>query len=128
VLVVEDDDQLASVLVALLRSHGLHVSHAQTAAEAVERARSSAPEVIVLDLKLPDGAGADVVAELRKDGRLARTPVVVYSAAEVTPEQREELRLGQTVFLTKGRVAPFELEDRVLELVDAVTGVKRGRE
>lgn len=128
VLVVEDDDQLASVLVALLRSHGLHVSHAQTAAEAVERARSTTPEVIVLDLKLPDGAGADVVAELRKDGRLASTPVVVYSAAEVTPEQREELRLGQTVFLTKGRVAPFELEDRVLELVDAVTGVKRGRQ
>lgn len=127
VLVVEDDAHLASVLIALLRSHGLAVSHAETAQEAVRCARATAPEVIVLDVQLPDGTGADVVADLRQDGKLASTPVVVYSAAEVTTEQREQLRLGQTVFLTKGRVAPSELEDWVLELVDAVTGVTRGR-
>jgi len=127
VLVVEDDALLASVLIALLRSHGLDVSHAETAAQAVKRARETTPELIVLDLKLPDGTGADVVAELRHDGKLASTPMVVYSAAEVTTEQRDELRLGETVFLNKGRVAPSELEDCVLELVDAVTGVTRGR-
>jgi len=126
VLVVEDDAHLASVIIALLRSHGLQVAHSQTAAEAVQCAREMLPGVIVLDLQLPDGAGVDVVSELRQDGRLASTPVVVYSAAEVTREEREDLRLGETLFLTKGRVPPAELEDRVLELVDAVTGVTRG--
>jgi PAS domain S-box-containing protein len=127
VLVVEDDTHLASVLIALLRSHGLEVSHAETAADAVRRAQETSPEVIVLDLRLPDGAGADVVSELRQDSVLANTQVVVYSAAEVTTEQREELKLGRTVFLNKGHVAPSELEDQVLELVDDVTALTRGR-
>ena len=126
VLVVEDDAHLARVLTVLLRSHGLAVSHAATAAEAVRRAKEISPQVIVLDLRLPDGQGSDVIAELRRDGRLAQTPVVVYSAAEVADEERDDLRLGHTVFLTKGRVDPEELEERVLELVDAVTGREEG--
>jgi hypothetical protein len=44
--------------------------------------------------------------------------VVVYSATEPTPSQRERLTLGQTEFLTKSRISPQEFENRVIQLLD----------
>jgi PAS domain S-box-containing protein len=122
VLVVEDDEVLAGVVVSLLSSHGLDVAHAVTVAEAVELASRSEPDVVVLDLRLPDGDGAELVNRLRADGVLSGAAVVVYSAADLTQERRAELGVDATDVLTKGRTGPEELEDRVLRLVDAVTG------
>ncbi|MEV7432013.1 response regulator [Nocardioides sp. NPDC092400] len=122
VLLVEDDEDLAEVISALLHAHGLRVDHATTAASAIETGRAVRPQVIVLDLHLPDDDGSAVVAAFRRDPALAATPLVVYSAADVEVERRASLELGPTVFLTKGRTAPEDLEQRVLGLLDAVTG------
>jgi DNA-binding response OmpR family regulator len=91
-----------------------------TVAEAVRRARQLRPQVIVLDLELPDGQGTDVLAALRAGG-LEHTAVVVYSAADVLNDRVQAID-EVTVFLTKAKVRPEELEDRVLRLMDAVTG------
>ncbi len=88
VLLVEDDEDLAGVIATLLGGHGLQVSHALTAAEAVRIGREIGPDVIVLDLHLPDGDGSEVVAEFRRTPALAHTPLVVYSAADVDHERR----------------------------------------
>lgn len=122
VLIIEDDDDLATVIRTLLERAGLRVVHASTGAGAVSYCQTSPPDLIVLDLHLPDGDGSQVVATLRRDGRLAHIPLVVYSAADVADEDKEELRLGPTLFLTKTRVSPQELEDRVLELIDYAVG------
>ncbi len=121
VLLVEDDEDLAGVIATLLGGHGLKVSHALTAADAVRLGRETGPDVIVLDLHLPDGDGSEVVAEFRRTPSLAHTPLVVYSAADVDHERRGDLELGETVFLTKGRSGPESVEDRVLELVNVIT-------
>ncbi|GGO75773.1 ATP-binding protein [Nocardioides deserti] len=122
VLLVEDDEDLAEVIIALLRGHGLRVDHAPTAAAAIEAGRTLRPHVLVLDLHLPDEDGSAVVAAFQQDPVLAATPLVVYSAADVEVDRRASLALGPTVFLTKGRSGPEALEDRVLGLLDAVTG------
>lgn len=121
VLLVEDDADLSVVLGTMLQADGLDVVHASTASEAVTRGEEVRPDVIVLDMRLPDGSGADVVKEFRRRGTLAQTSLVVYSAAEIDEVERHELELGTTVFLNKGRVSPEELRDRVLGLVSAVT-------
>ena len=59
VLLVEDDEGLASVVGTLLAAEGLEVVHAASAADAVVRGREQRPDVIVLDLHLPDGDGSD---------------------------------------------------------------------
>jgi PAS domain S-box-containing protein len=118
VLLVEDDEDLARVIITLLGDRGLDVTHAATATEALALGRRHRPHVIILDLHLPDGSGAGVVSEFR-GGALADTALVVYSSADVERERRGELELGTTLFLTKGRVGPEELRDRVLELVQA---------
>jgi CheY-like chemotaxis protein len=122
VLVVEDDQDLADILKTLLVSHGLNVVHVAGVAEAVRRAEELRPQVVVLDLGLPDGDGSEVLAQLREGGYAGDTAVVVYSAADVLLDPVEGLGRCEAVFLTKARVTPEELEDRVLKLMDAVTG------
>ncbi|MBC9735124.1 ATP-binding protein [Nocardioides marmotae] len=122
VLVVEDDEDLAEVICTPLRGHGIRVDHASTAAAAIEAGRRLRPQVVVLDLHLPDDDGSAVIAAFRADPALRATPLVVYSAADVEVERRADLELGPTVFLTKGRSGPDALEERVLGLLDAVVG------
>ena len=122
VLIVEDDLDLAHVLKALLVSHGLNVVHVSTVASGVQRARELKPQVVVLDLGLPDGDGSDVVDQLRDDPQLQATAVVVYSAADVLVDPAERFGRFPAVFMTKSRVTPEELEDRVLELIDTAIG------
>jgi PAS domain S-box-containing protein len=126
VLVIEDDDDLARVIVTLLGRHGIAVAHVRTARDALNWCRQHRPDIIVLDLQLPDGHGVEVVSALRREHRLTDTPLVVYSAGDVSHEARQGLQLGHTIFLTKGRVTPEELEDEVLNLVDILTGRRTG--
>jgi CheY-like chemotaxis protein len=125
VLLVEDDEALAEVVATLLADEGLSVVRATSAAEAIQRGQELHPGVIVLDMRLPDGNGSDVVAAFRERGSLAQTPLVVYSVVDVDDERRHDLHLGTTVFLTKERTTPEQLRDEVIALVEAVTGHQR---
>ena len=59
----------------------------------------------MLDVSLPDGDGFELVEQLREDGRLASTPLVVYTASDLTAEDRARLTLGDTEVLLKSTVA-----------------------
>jgi len=126
VLVVEDDEHLARVLTALLASHGLNVVHVSTVADAVTQGRLLRPQVVVLDLDLPDGVGTEAIAELRRGNDLDGAAVVVYTATDAVADPGGGPDEQDTVFLTKARVAPWELEDRVLRLMDGVMGNPMG--
>ncbi|HST60024.1 MAG TPA: response regulator [Longimicrobium sp.] len=120
VLLVEDDPDLARVLLEVFGRHGIEALHASTGVDAVEMSRRTAPDLLVLDLGLPHGDGYWVVESLRADEALRGVPVVVYTARELEEDDRERLRLGQTEFLTKGRVSPDEFEKRVVSLLNRI--------
>lgn len=77
VLVVEDDQDLRDVLRALLEAEGYRVVEAETAARALIEARSNKPDVVLVDLGLPDRDGQTVVREIRQ---FAPVPIIVLSA------------------------------------------------
>jgi hypothetical protein len=118
VLVVEDDLDLAHVIREVFERHGYKVFHAQTGSEAIQSAERVFPNLIVLDLVLPEGDGFEVVAGLRHNKALRSVPLVVYTARDINEAEREKLKLGETVFLTKGRISPAEFEKRVIGLLD----------
>jgi CheY-like chemotaxis protein len=99
---------------------------AHTARDALRLSRDIAPDLLLLDLLLPDSDGFALVDWLREDPRLCRVPLVVYSALELDEDDKERLRLGPTEFFTKARTNPEEVERQVLELLDVVvTGATR---
>ncbi|MBA2637380.1 MAG: response regulator [Solirubrobacterales bacterium] len=121
VLIVEDDEDLAAILRATLERHGLKTFHAETGGRALELSDQVDPDLVVLDLTLPDIDGFAVVDWLRGHGRLGRLPLVVYTARDIDAEERGRLRLGdQTVFFTKGRITPEQVEERVMQLLGRI--------
>jgi len=84
---------------------------------ALDACISFKPQLLVLDLSLPDGDGFNVVDWLRQHENLAHLPLVVYSAREIAPAERTQLQLGPTHFLTKAKVQPQQLESLVLTML-----------
>ena len=117
ILVVEDDVDLAGVIGAVFAQDGIDVKLAHTRQSALDACLSFKPQLLVLDLSLPDGDGFNVVDWLRQHEDLAHLPLVVYSAREIAPSERSQLQLGPTHFLTKAKVQPQQLESLVLTML-----------
>jgi PAS domain S-box-containing protein len=117
VLVIEDDYDLARVLVAAMEESGIRAEHAATGKEAILALQERAPSLIILDLTLPEIDGFGVVAWVRQHPSMGHTPLLVYSAREVTAAEQEKLILGPTEFVTKSRVSIEEFEARVAHLL-----------
>ena len=126
VLIVEDDPALTGVLVALFAEHGVAAVAAHTVRDALRLSQQMAPDLLLLDVRLSDGDGFDLVDWLREDPRLCRVPLVVYSALELDEHDKQRLRLGPTEFFTKARTNPADVQRQVLQLLDTVvTGAPR---
>ena len=105
VLLVEDDADLAKVILATFERAGIQVHHASTQRKAMELCVSSPPDLLILDIALPDGDGFGLVDWLRQQQEMKQLPLVVYSAQDLNEGERNKLRLGPTEFLTKARVS-----------------------
>ena len=110
VLLVEDDEDLARVILATFERAGIGVHHASRLRRAKELCETVRPDLIILDLSLPDGHGLELVDWLRTKKELRHLPLVVYSAGEVAGSEQERFKLGHTEFLTKAKVQPAEVE------------------
>ncbi|HZN19565.1 MAG TPA: response regulator transcription factor [Micromonosporaceae bacterium] len=104
-LVVEDDPNILELLSATLRFAGFDVATATSGSQAVALARTGRPDLVVLDVMLPDLDGFEVVRRLRGGG--ARTPVVFLTARDATDDKIRGLTLGGDDYVTK----PFSLEE-----------------
>ena len=98
VLVVDDEPQFRRALVTNLRGAGYDVESAGTAAEALTSAGLRAPDVVVLDLVLPDGRGTDVCRELRT---WSNAPIILVSAVGDEKEKIAALDAGADDYVTK---------------------------
>ncbi|GAA1032795.1 response regulator transcription factor [Virgisporangium ochraceum] len=115
VLVVDDQPNILDMLTTVLRFHGFAVSTAATAAEAVAVATGVRPDLVVLDVRLPDGDGIDVCRRLRSAGLTAG--IVFLTARDAPRDKVMGLTLGGDDYVTK----PFSVD----ELVARVRAVLR---
>jgi signal transduction histidine kinase/CheY-like chemotaxis protein len=120
VLLVEDDEDLASVLSASFQDAAVHIDHAASRQQAIRQCITRPPDLLILDLTLPDGDGFSLVEWLRQQPTLRALPLVVYSGREISEIEMAKLRLGPTEFLTKAKVQPQEVEDLVLSMVHRI--------
>jgi PAS domain S-box-containing protein len=117
ILIIEDDEDLARIIGEVFSRDAIEVELAHSRQSALDAVFAFQPHLLVLDIGLPDGDGFNVVDWLRQHEGLARLPLVVYSARELSPAERRQLTLGPTHFLTKARVQPQQLEALVLTML-----------
>jgi two-component system, OmpR family, KDP operon response regulator KdpE len=109
VLVVDDEPQILRGLKVVLRQAGFEVDTAETKTEALDRVAVRPPEVLVLDLILPDGSGVEVCEEVRGWSQL---PIIVLSAVGDEREKVRALDAGADDYLTK----PFGTDELLARL------------
>jgi type II secretory ATPase GspE/PulE/Tfp pilus assembly ATPase PilB-like protein/CheY-like chemotaxis protein len=101
ILLVEDEDSLRRVIKDLLQQEGYHICEARDGAEAMEQVDRHNPDLVLLDLNLPNVDGYQVLQKLRAHPRTANLPVIILSARGDEDNEVKVLKLGATDFLAK---------------------------
>jgi len=119
VLVVEDEAPLRKFIRASVTSHGYRILEAERACEVAMLVTSHNPELILMDLGLPDGDGLDLTIQLRE---WTRTPIIVISARGKEEDKVAALDAGADDYLTK----PFGVNELLARMRVALRHIERG--
>jgi len=110
-LVVEDDPAEQLSVSELLGHTDVEITTAATGSEALEKLRAAAFDCVVLDLKLPDMTGFDLLTEVQRDPKLRETPIIVFTGRELSDSEETELRKKAKSIVLKGVRSPERLLD-----------------
>ena len=110
VLVVDDEENITFLLGSALRHFGFDVTTASTGRQGLDAVRSFEPDLVLLDVMLPDLDGFEVCRRMRQDGE--RVPVLFLTARDATEDRVRGLTLGGDDYVAK----PFSLEEVVARI------------
>jgi HAMP domain-containing protein/CheY-like chemotaxis protein/signal transduction histidine kinase len=110
-LVVEDDSAERMSVAALIEASDIRISTAESGARALELLRERKFDCVILDLKLPDISGFELLTEIQRDESLRDVPIVVFTGRELTHEEEIELRQRAKSIVLKGVQSPERLLD-----------------
>lgn len=114
VLVVDDDPEIVTFLATLLELEGIESTVATSAAAAMERLEQGLPDLVLLDIAMPDRDGLDLCRALKKDPRTSGVPVFVVSARPGKDVVERALAAGAEEFIRK----PFENHELIARIRD----------
>jgi two-component system phosphate regulon response regulator PhoB len=112
VLVIEDDDDIRLLVATALKHEGHGALVAANARAGLQIARTAAVDLVILDLVLPDLAGASVLEQLASDVRTQRLPIIILTARADERDRVHGLELGADDYITK----PFSVRELVLRV------------
>jgi CheY-like chemotaxis protein len=110
-LVVEDDAAEQLSIEALIAASDIRISTASSGAEALQSLRARKFDCVILDLKLPDITGFELLSEIQKDETLRDVPIVVFTGRDLTADEETELRQRAKSIVLKGVQSPERLLD-----------------
>ncbi len=110
-LVVEDDPAEQMSVQELLAHDDVEIASAATGAEALQAMRAGSFDCVVLDLRLPDMSGFELLAQVQQDPKLRETPIIVFTGRELSDKEEIELRQQAKSIVLKGVRSPERLLD-----------------
>lgn len=113
ILIIEDDDTTIRILSDAFRSNGFFVYEAIDGKEGIDIALRECPDVILLDIIIPEINGLEVFKRLRKSGCCVDTPIVIMTNLEETDSITEALSLGKCDFIIKTDLSISDIIKRV---------------
>jgi CheY-like chemotaxis protein len=101
ILIVDDNEHLRQILASILQFSGYEISEAATGTQAIEKADSTQPSLILMDIELPDMTGAAAARSIRQNPATAHIPIVGCSAFLGSEWREEALHAGMVDYLVK---------------------------
>jgi two-component system cell cycle response regulator DivK len=120
ILIVEDNEKNMKLVRDILRHHGHTTLEATTGTDGVRLAREERPDLILMDIQLPDIDGIAALGRIREENSLDATPVVAVSASVMPDDQQKIVNSGFDAFITK----PLNLK-QFLETVQRLLALGR---
>ena len=121
VLIIEDEADAAELFAEMMRVSGFHVLKTTNSAPALSMMSANKPDVVILDIMMPETSGLDILRQMRRDPALAGVPVVVVSAKSMPADIKNGMEAGASTYLTKP-VGFLELK----EAVEKAMGIQAG--
>ena len=121
ILVVEDDFDISNMLRIYFTGQGYDVQVAARGGDALEMTRKQLPQLIVLDIMLPDMNGYDVCRELRQTTRTSHIPIMFLTQKDERSDKIAGLELGADDYITK----PFDIEEVKLRVKNQIERAER---
>jgi CheY-like chemotaxis protein len=118
ILLVDDDPKAIKIISSYLPSERLEVLSAYGGRDGLDAAKTELPDIIVLDLMMPDMSGFEVLHELKQDSKTRNIPVIILTAKILTEGERSLLKEKVEVVAEKGRAG----KDQILREVESILG------
>lgn len=122
ILVVEDDPDVADMLNAYFHVQGYEVQTVNWGEDAIKACRANRPDLIILDIRLPDIDGYEVARRLRSNRRTAEIPIIFLTEKRTRADRLQGLELGADDYVTK----PFDIQELRLRVRNALRRTAQG--
>jgi DNA-binding response OmpR family regulator len=112
VLIIEDEEDAAELFAEMMRVSGFRVFKTSKSKPAISMMTEEKPDLVLLDIMMPEVSGLDILLQMRQDPNLSRIPVIVLTAKSMPTDIKNGMEAGASTYLTKP-VGFQELKDAV---------------
>jgi len=112
VMIIEDEEDAAELFAEMMRVSGFRVVKTSKSTPALEMMTTDKPDVVLLDIMMPEISGLDILRQMRRDPALASVPVIVVTAKSMPADIKNGMEAGASTYLTKP-VGFLELKEAV---------------
>jgi DNA-binding response OmpR family regulator len=119
VLIIDDDPNISELTKVLLEAQDYQVISAPGAAEGIKKAKSKKPDLVILDIMMPEMDGISVCQKLKADKKTGNIPIMMLTVKWLAEDKKKSLEAGACCYMTK----PFETK----ELVEKVKQILAGK-
>lgn len=118
VFILEDEEDAAELFAEMMRLSGFRVVKTSRSAPAISMMLADKPDLVLLDIMMPEISGLDILRQMRRDPNLANIPVIVVTAKSMPTDIKNGMEAGASTYLTKP-VGFLELKEAVERVLGA---------
>src|SRR6266704_4269145 len=101
VLIIEDEEDAAELFAEMMRVSGYRVLKTSKSMPAISMMTTEKPDIVLLDIMMPEISGLDILRQMRRDPALANIPVIVITAKSMPSDIKNGMEAGASTYLTK---------------------------
>jgi len=120
VLIIEDEEDAAELFAEMMRVSGFRVLKTSKSKPAISMMNEDKPDLVLLDIMMPEVSGLDILRQMRRDTNLSNIPVIVVTAKSMPADIKNGMEAGASTYLTKP-VGFQELKDAVERTLGATS-------